>query len=460
MTAELPRFGHLWEDICGYIIRPQRAEYEEAELGPEIFRLSKEDKRQYKRENFDLQNMRDMTIKCTWFYPNTPNCFPMPVVVYLHGNCGCRCDALEILHLLGKGFSLLCYDACGSGKSDGKYVSLGFYERQDLACVMEHIEETRRATAVGLWGRSMGAVTSIMYAARDPSIKCLVLDSPFSQLRRLIFDLVKQHASVMPDSMTQMAVKKIRKQIAKLAQFDIDDLDAVKYGSQCSVPTFIFHGEDDDFVNFYHSQLIAEHYKGMCFHHVVEGGHNSFRKSDVMSVAIPHLELYLIAKPEDERLRKGIAQSEKSAQEERKQKIAAAAEEAAIMLRKKLAQFDADEDGPAQVLVEGIATTTSIGGPVGVLSSDTAEQRAKDVLSPPSPLNASGSRAGSKSNNAYATTARMSMRTTDAEMGAPSTCRAEDEDTDDEELNKALDAEAEIRLKELQAQEKGEPVEK
>ena len=315
-TASLfPRIGHLWEDICGYIIRPQRAEYDPEELGPEVFRLSKEDKRQFRREDIILENMRGYTIRCTWFAPNhkptaaNPNPTPIPVVVYLHGNCGCRCDALEVLHLLSRGFSLFCYDACGSGMSDGDYVSLGFYERQDLATVIEYINESRRATSIGLWGRSMGAVTAIMYAARDPSIRALVLDSPFSQLRRLIHDLVRAHASFMPESWTGMAVRKIRKKIAKLAQFDIDDLDAVKYGMQCAVPTFIFHGRDDDFVAPYHSELIAEHFSGMCFHHRVEGGHNSFRKADVMGVAIPHLELYLIQKPEDERRRKEAAEA-------------------------------------------------------------------------------------------------------------------------------------------------------
>jgi hypothetical protein len=37
-------------------------------------------------------------------------------------------------------------------------------------------------STIGLWGRSMGAVTALMYADYDPSIGGLVLDSPFSNL--------------------------------------------------------------------------------------------------------------------------------------------------------------------------------------------------------------------------------------------------------------------------------------
>lgn len=36
--------------------------------------------------------------------------------------------------------------------------------------------------SIGLWGRSMGASTSILYAAKDTSISALCLDSPFYNL--------------------------------------------------------------------------------------------------------------------------------------------------------------------------------------------------------------------------------------------------------------------------------------
>jgi hypothetical protein len=44
---------------------------------------------------------------------------------------------------------------------------------------------------LALWGRSMGAATAIMYTATDPSIACLILDSPFSSLSQLAQELVQ-----------------------------------------------------------------------------------------------------------------------------------------------------------------------------------------------------------------------------------------------------------------------------
>jgi alpha-beta hydrolase superfamily lysophospholipase len=49
---------------------------------------------------------------------------------------------------------------------------------------------------IGLWGRSMGAVTSILQSSRDPSIAGMVLDSPFSNLNRLSLELAKTHTKI------------------------------------------------------------------------------------------------------------------------------------------------------------------------------------------------------------------------------------------------------------------------
>ncbi|CAK0788441.1 unnamed protein product [Prorocentrum cordatum] len=116
---------------------------------------------------------------------------PRPCVVYLHGNCSSRCEAVQCLPvLLPFGITVFCLDFAGSGMSDGEYISLGFHERDDLATVVDYLRASRKVTCIGLWGRSMGAATALLHADRDPSIAGLVLDSPFSDLRVLCQELV------------------------------------------------------------------------------------------------------------------------------------------------------------------------------------------------------------------------------------------------------------------------------
>ncbi len=51
--------------------------------------------------------------------------------------------------------------------------------------VVEHLRGTGNVSSIGLWGRSMGAATALLHSHRDPSIACIILDSPFADLRQL-----------------------------------------------------------------------------------------------------------------------------------------------------------------------------------------------------------------------------------------------------------------------------------
>ena len=291
------RVGHIWDDVTDLIIRPQRREYTLSDLGPKVFRISDYNNSVFQRIDMELENMRGMKIQCSWYQPMKMDAMePMPCVVYLHGNCGCRIDGMELLWVLRHGMTLFTYDACGSGISDGDHVTLGFYERQDLAAVCEFLHSTKKVLSIGLWGRSMGAVTSIMYAAKDQSISCIVCDSPFSSLGKLTEDLVQMHASWVPNFVANSAVARVRKKVTKKAGFDFRELNTVQHAANCTVPAFMFHGEGDDFVLPSHSITLSEHYGGSCLHRLVKGGHNSDRGADVQNVAVPFLKLYLIEK--------------------------------------------------------------------------------------------------------------------------------------------------------------------
>jgi len=96
------------------------------------------------------------------------------MVVYLHGNASARIEVVPNLSfLLGQvGVSgVVGVDFTGSGKSDGDYVSLGYYERVDLDCLIQHLKRTYGGPdgndlEVILWGRSMGASTALMHAGK------------------------------------------------------------------------------------------------------------------------------------------------------------------------------------------------------------------------------------------------------------------------------------------------------
>lgn len=62
-------------------------------------------------------------------------------------------------------------------------MTFGGNETEDVRCVISYLRNNLRISKIGLWGRSMGAVTALLYAYIDSSICCLVLDSPFCDLQ-------------------------------------------------------------------------------------------------------------------------------------------------------------------------------------------------------------------------------------------------------------------------------------
>lgn len=59
----------------------------------------------------------------------------------------------------------------GSGKSDGKYVTLGVIEQDDLDCVIKFLDEMFEFQEYFIWGRSMGAVTALLYQSNQMNHK-------------------------------------------------------------------------------------------------------------------------------------------------------------------------------------------------------------------------------------------------------------------------------------------------
>jgi pimeloyl-ACP methyl ester carboxylesterase len=147
-------------------------------------------------------------------------CFVSGLFLTLAG--GSRLDGLDALELLlPYNITVVTMDFTGSGISEGDYVSLGYYEKEDLRVVVDHLRASGNVTRIGLWGRSMGAATAVLYAHTDPSIAGMVLDSGFASLSLLARELAEQSEFKVPKMVVSIAMKMIRKSIKSKAGFDI-----------------------------------------------------------------------------------------------------------------------------------------------------------------------------------------------------------------------------------------------
>ena len=277
--------GNKYDDLWRYVIRPEKDDYSLADLGPSKF---KHNNNYFKRTDFTLTNKRNLKLCCSFWEPEQRKYPKLPCVIYLHGNSSSRAEIYpELYYLLSSDITVFAFDFSGCGKSEGEYISLGWYERDDVECVVNYLRSTDKVTTIGLWGRSMGAVTAIMYGDRDPSIAGLVLDSPFCSLKVLTEELAKERASSIPNFVLNQGVKMIRETIKEKAKFDINDIEPKVYAERCFIPALFCHGLNDTFVNVHHCQDLYDVYAGEKNVTYVEGDHNSVRPNFFLdSVAI------------------------------------------------------------------------------------------------------------------------------------------------------------------------------
>uniref|UniRef100_A0AAV1TBR5 RanBP2-type domain-containing protein n=1 Tax=Peronospora matthiolae TaxID=2874970 RepID=A0AAV1TBR5_9STRA len=292
---------HGYTELVHLIIRPPRTTYDPVDLGPRQFLFTG---RTYVREDFVVVNDRSQKLVCSHWRPAVPLAQVgiegdtlVPCVVYLHGNSSCRLEALGILRTcLAAGLTVAAFDTAGCGHSEGEYISLGYYERDDLRDVVTHLRTKMNIGTVALWGRSMGAATALLHADRDPSIAGIVVDSAFASLEQLVEEVVdrgRQEGMTLPGFLVKIVLKFIRLSVKKRAHFDLQQLAPIDHAPVSFVPALFVAAEHDSFIGPHHSDQIFAAYGGDKNLVKVNGDHNSSRPQFLLDSAAIFLQTSL-----------------------------------------------------------------------------------------------------------------------------------------------------------------------
>jgi alpha-beta hydrolase superfamily lysophospholipase len=90
-------------------------------------------------------------------------------------------DLLHAPALVQRGYNVLIFDLRGHGRSQGKYVSWGHYERLDLLGALDFLRD-RDIESVGVLGFSMGAAVALRTAPETDAIAAIVADGCYAHL--------------------------------------------------------------------------------------------------------------------------------------------------------------------------------------------------------------------------------------------------------------------------------------
>jgi len=276
--------------------------YELKSLGPTNFHHCG---KRFVRQDLELTNNRKLKLQCSWwkFAPGEAPSERLPCVIYLHGNAGCRMAAFELLsHLLQSSITVFAPDLSGSGLSEGEYVSLGHYEREDVEAVIAHLRGTGEVSTVGLWGHSMGATTALLYGDRDPSIAAMVLDSPFADLMQLANELAqtaREQGLRVPGFAISATAQMVRYSVRRRAGFDPSEVSPIGNCDKCFIPALFAHGDRDAFIKPSHSEQLLAAYAGDKNLVLFDGDHNSARPDFFFNSAVIFLRTTLMVRDED-----------------------------------------------------------------------------------------------------------------------------------------------------------------
>ena len=276
------KINFSYESLWKYIIRPTRYNYSEDLLGPTSFVYRG---KVYQRKDYELISSMGYTMKCSFVEPEIsyrPK-DEMPLVLYLHGNSSSRLEGMRMTEeLLKKDINLFLIDFPGCGLSGGEYISLGYHEKDDVGVIIDFIETLPGVGNIGIWGRSMGAATTMLYAHKDPRIKAICVDSPFADFKKLAKELTLRYANI-PNFILETILSFIRSTIKKKNGMDINLLKPIEAAKKTFQPVLFIHAKNDELIGYHHSNDLFEVCKGRKFIKLLDtGGHNSRRPAKIV----------------------------------------------------------------------------------------------------------------------------------------------------------------------------------
>jgi alpha-beta hydrolase superfamily lysophospholipase len=167
-------------------------------------------------------------------------------VVYLHGVADSRGSSIGIAdHFVPMGFDVVAYDSRAHGESGGDACTYGYFEKHDLARVLDRLA---RAPII-VMGSSMGAAIALQAAAEDARIAAVIAIAPFSDLRTAAVERAPFFAS-------KGNIEDAFHLAEATAHFKVDEVSPVAAAPKIRSPVLLIHGDHDTETPYAHSLRI------------------------------------------------------------------------------------------------------------------------------------------------------------------------------------------------------------
>ncbi|MGD9761191.1 MAG: alpha/beta hydrolase [Candidatus Izemoplasmatales bacterium] len=164
------------------------------------------------------------------------------LAIVIHGYQSCATDMIIIAKLYSDlGFKVLMIDLRGHGLSEGKFTSMGYYEKYDLKKWINHCLRTYGANSkILLHGVSMGAAMSMLVTEfkEKEHLNFLILDSGFTVFSKTLAESIKSKFFLI-------FIPGISFFTFILHKFTLNKISPLKAIKNSQIPFLIIHGDKD-----------------------------------------------------------------------------------------------------------------------------------------------------------------------------------------------------------------------
>lgn len=132
-----------------------------------------------------------------WFLPGTNG----RTLIGLHGiNDNREQWLIPARDLQARGYASLLFDFRGHGQSQGRHVTFGDRETEDVAAALEYLQQRGDIdmNRVGLMGLSLGGIAAIIATARLPGIHAVMVEAAFPDLQQDLAHAFQRYTGLPP----------------------------------------------------------------------------------------------------------------------------------------------------------------------------------------------------------------------------------------------------------------------
>ncbi|MCI6692045.1 MAG: alpha/beta hydrolase [Clostridium sp.] len=168
-------------------------------------------------------------------------------VIIAHGYTSSHEDVQPIaLNFYNKGYNVLTPDMRAHGNSEGKYIGMGWLDKEDILLWINYILTLDSNSQIVLYGESMGGATVMMTSGEElPSnVKAIVEDCGYTSVQEMFEAQLYERFGLPPFPILNAAelVTNIK------AKYNFHEASALEQVKKSKTPILFTHGGNDTYV--------------------------------------------------------------------------------------------------------------------------------------------------------------------------------------------------------------------